>query len=48
MAFMQWNTALSVKVAEIDEQHKQLIAMINDLHSAMKTGQAKEQRLSEK
>lgn len=43
MAFMQWNDSLSVKVAEIDEQHKQLLSMVNDLHGAMKTGRAKDQ-----
>ena len=39
MAFMTWNESYSVKVYEIDEEHKQLFKMINDLHDAMKSGQ---------
>ncbi len=36
MAFIEWSEALSVKVSEIDRQHKMLIKMINDLNDAMK------------
>jgi len=42
MALIQWNDSLSVKVAEIDQQHKRLIAMINELHDAMKQGKGKD------
>lgn len=42
MALIVWNDNLSVHVAEIDQQHKKLIAMINELHEAMKAGKAKE------
>ena len=41
MALMTWSDNLSVKVAEIDEQHKRLIAMINELNDAMKVGERK-------
>lgn len=36
---MTWNDSYSVKVRAIDEEHKQLFKMINDLHDAMKSGQ---------
>lgn len=42
MAMMTWNDNLSVKVAEIDQQHKRLIAMINELNDAMKVGKGKD------
>ena len=38
MALINWNDNLSVKVAEIDQQHQRLIAMINDLTDAIKQG----------
>ncbi|MBN2546881.1 MAG: hemerythrin family protein [Spirochaetes bacterium] len=42
MAFIDWDKSLSVNVKEIDEQHKNLIGMINDLHTAMSKGKSKE------
>jgi hemerythrin len=42
MAFMDWNNDLSVNINEIDEQHKKLLALINELHEAMKSGRGKE------
>jgi hemerythrin len=42
MAIMQWDTSLSVGVAEIDAQHQKLIAMINDLDDAMRQGKGKD------
>lgn len=42
MAMIIWNDSLSVNVAELDQQHKKLIAMINELHEAMKSGKGKE------
>ncbi len=38
MAFVQWDDALSVGVAEVDEQHKSLISMLNTLHEAAADG----------
>ncbi|TAN41458.1 MAG: bacteriohemerythrin [Nitrospirae bacterium] len=34
MPFMEWNDALSIKVEEIDEQHKILFKHINNLYEA--------------
>lgn len=42
MALIVWNESLSVQVAEFDQQHKTLIATINELYEAMKAGKAKE------
>ncbi|MRR36581.1 bacteriohemerythrin, partial [bacterium] len=41
MPLIQWNDKLSVNVAEIDRQHKELIRMINDLSNAMHGNKAK-------
>ena len=35
MALIDWNDSLSVSVAEIDRQHKELVALLNELHQAM-------------
>ncbi len=42
MALVSWDDQLSVNVEEIDNQHKQLISMINELHKAMSVGKSKE------
>ena len=41
MALATWDDNLSVNVAELDLQHKQLIRMINDLHEAMRNKKGK-------
>ena len=32
MVFMKWNDSLSVKVKEIDEQHKNLVEIVNKIY----------------
>lgn len=41
MALLTWSDKYSVGVRELDEQHQKLVAMINELHDAMKAGQGK-------
>jgi hemerythrin-like metal-binding protein len=38
MSYVSWNDRLSVGNSTIDEQHKQLIAYLNQLHDAMAQG----------
>ncbi|KJU87567.1 hemerythrin-like metal-binding protein [Candidatus Magnetobacterium bavaricum] len=38
MQFIDWNSKLSVGFSEIDNQHKRLVEIINELYSAMKDG----------
>jgi hemerythrin len=35
---LEWSQELSVSITEIDEQHKKLIAMLNELNAAMRAG----------
>lgn len=42
MALMSWSDKLSVNIREIDEQHKRLVGMVNELHDAMSSGKGKE------
>jgi len=39
MAIVEWNKKLSVGIKLIDEQHKSLIKRLNDVSSAIETGQ---------
>ncbi|MGO9379278.1 MAG: bacteriohemerythrin [Dissulfurispiraceae bacterium] len=42
MAFIEWDGSLSVGVTELDDQHKKLIGIINQLNEAMKVGKGKD------
>ncbi len=43
MALIEWSAErFSVHIAQFDDDHRQLIHLINDLHSAMKAGQARD------
>ncbi len=41
MNLIEWEDKYSVKIKHIDEQHKKLVGMINELHNAMTKGQGK-------
>jgi len=41
MPFLEWKDDYSVNVRTIDDQHKQLFRMVNELHAAMKEGRGK-------
>lgn len=38
MAFMEWSDKFSVGIAVFDDEHKKLIAILNDLHHAVTAG----------
>jgi hemerythrin len=42
MALIEWSDKLSVNIPSIDDQHKVLVDLINQLHDAMKTGKSKD------
>ena len=41
MSLITWNDNFSVNIPQFDQEHQQLIAMINSLHEAMKQGTGK-------
>ena len=42
MPIFTWNDSYSVSVAAMDNQHKKIFDLINQLHNAMSTGKGKE------
>lgn len=42
MSLLNWTEDLSVNINGIDNQHKKLVDLINELHSAMKDGKGKD------
>ena len=42
MAMLTWSDKYSVNVKEIDDQHKKLIRLLNELHTAMSAGKGKD------
>ncbi len=42
MPLMAWNEKLSVGVKQLDDDHKQLVGMVNELYDGITTGKAKE------
>lgn len=42
MDFIKWKEAYSLGIEQIDDQHKQLVEVLNKLYNAMSKGQTKE------
>jgi hemerythrin-like metal-binding protein len=42
MELFPWKEEYAVNVVEIDEQHKKLLALVNQLHAGVRSGQSKE------
>ncbi|MDA3786591.1 MAG: bacteriohemerythrin [Deltaproteobacteria bacterium] len=42
MTVFAWQEEYSVGIREIDEQHKKLVAMVNDMHQALAQGKGRE------
>lgn len=42
MDLFVWDQSLAVEIAEIDEQHKVLVGLLNKLHKAMREGKGSE------
>ncbi len=42
MALITWSSKYSVGIPSIDEQHKKLVEIINELNDAIKSGKSKE------
>lgn len=42
MALVNWSDQLSVNIRQIDEQHKKLVSMLNELHDAMLNGKGRD------
>ncbi|MFO7831548.1 MAG: bacteriohemerythrin [Desulfuromonadaceae bacterium] len=45
--FISWNDKISIGIQEIDEQHKQLVELINRLYDAMVQGEDRQQTANE-
>ena len=42
MALVEWNQALSIGIPEIDYQHRNLVSMLNALHTAIEAKEPRE------
>lgn len=42
MSLITWSDSYSVKNMQMDDQHRKLVDLINDLHGAMKLGQGRQ------
>lgn len=40
MAFLDWDDALNLGIESIDEQHRGLVGLVNELHAALTSGAA--------
>ena len=42
MSYLKWSDKYSLNVAEIDEQHKKLVSLVNDMYDAMQEGKGRD------
>jgi hemerythrin len=42
MGYIRWSEKYSVNVTKIDEQHKKLVSLINEMYDAMRAGKGKD------
>ncbi len=42
MAFVEWSDDYIVNVREVDNQHRRLVSLVNDLHDAVQTDKSRE------
>ena len=42
MPLMEWNDKLSVGITQFDNEHKRLVAMVNDLFDGVQAGRGKD------
>lgn len=42
MGYLKWSDKYSLNVAEIDEQHKKLLGLVNDMYDAMHAGKGRD------
>ncbi len=42
MGYLKWSDRYSVQIEEIDEQHKKLINLINEMYDAMQAGKGRD------
>jgi hemerythrin len=42
MSYLKWSDKYSLNVEEIDEQHKKLVGLVNDMYDAMHAGKGRD------
>ena len=42
MSYLKWSDKYSLNVAEIDEQHRKLVSLVNDMYDAMHAGKGRD------
>jgi hemerythrin len=42
MSYLKWSDKYSLNVAEIDEQHKKLVGLVNEMYDAMHAGKGRD------